>query len=175
MISAMLHLLLSTLGGIAMGARLAVIVPMTISSVVHACAPQVAPRTALAIIKVESGGHPWAIGDNTSSKAYFPNTRDDAVALAADLLAKGHSLDVGLMQVDSIHFESDEGSLYRVFDPCVNVAMGSRILEGSYQAAVRVYGPGQVALFHAFERYNSGRLLGSPRYAKTVWEAGLTL
>lgn len=151
------------------------IVPMTLAAVAHFCAPRVAPQTTLAIVKVESGGHPWAIDDDTTKKSYFPATREAAVALAVDLLAQGHNLDVGLMQVNSVHFGSDRQSVWTIFDPCVNVANGSRILIDDYHSASRVYGPGREALFHAFEAYNSGRLSGSPGYAHLVWETGLTL
>lgn len=151
------------------------VIPMTLAAVVRYCAPAVAPQTALAIIKIESDGRPFAIDDDTAHRSYFPQDRQAAVRMASRLLAQGHTLDVGLMQVDSIYFRSDAASLERIFDPCVNVSTGSSILVRAYRWSAQVYGPGKVALYHAFEAYNSGKLDAAPSYADAVWQAGLSL
>ncbi|MFY9779568.1 MAG: lytic transglycosylase domain-containing protein [Candidatus Baltobacteraceae bacterium] len=136
------------------------------------CAPVVAPRTSLAIIAVESGGRPYAINDDTTHRAYFPATREAAVARARQLWRLGHMFDTGLTQVNSANLERLHISIEDAFDPCTNIWAGSRILLEDYRAAARVYGPGQVALYHAFEAYNSGNLTGSAQYAASVWQAG---
>lgn len=150
-------------------------VTMTLAAVAHMCAPKVAPRTTLAVMQVESSGRPWTINDNDAGRAYYQPTKDDAVRLAADLLARGHNIDMGLMQVNSSHLPALHLSLSDLFDPCVNVAVGSRILHDAYRSASSRYGPGEVALVHAFEIYNSGRPNGAPRYARLVWDAGVSL
>lgn len=148
---------------------------VTLSMLVRACAPAVAARTTLAIISVESGGDPWAIGDNTAKRAYHPKTMAAAQVLAANLLQQGHNLDLGLMQVNSSNLKSYGMTTDTIFDPCTNTAVGSTILTHSYAAASAVYGPGQTALFHAFSIYNSGRANASLRYARIVWNTGLDL
>jgi type IV secretion system protein VirB1 len=40
---------------------------------------------------------------------------------------------------------------------------------------VDLYGPGQIALYHAFQVYNSNHANGAPRYARSVWMAGIGL
>lgn len=41
--------------------------------------------------------------------------------------------------------------------------------------AVDLYGPGELALSHAFQMYNSGHANGAPAYAHKVWNAGIEL
>jgi type IV secretion system protein VirB1 len=147
---------------------------MTLATLVQLCAPAVAPNTALAIISVESGGAPWAIDDDTTKKSYHPKNYSDAVAQAHELLDRGDNLDVGLMQVNSSNFATYGVDVDTAFDPCTNVTLGATILMRSYNAAVQIYGPGEKALWHAFEIYNSGHANGSPDYAKYVWHAGLS-
>jgi type IV secretion system protein VirB1 len=151
------------------------LVAMTLAAVAQMCAPRVAPRTTLAVMQVESSGRPWTINDNDAGRAYYEATKADAVRLAGSLLSAGHNIDMGLMQVNSSHLPELQLSLDQLFDPCVNVAVGSTILTRAYRTAASRYGPGEVALAHAFEVYNSGRVNGAPKYAHDVWNAGVAL
>jgi type IV secretion system protein VirB1 len=148
------------------------IAELTLATLVRMCAPAVAPRTSLAIIAVESSGRPYAIDDDTTHREYFPPTRQAAIAKARELWRLGHSFDMGLSQLSSSNLESLQLSIEDAFDPCTNIWAGSRILMDDYRAAARVYGPGQMALYHAFQAYNSGNLNGAARYAALVWQAG---
>jgi type IV secretion system protein VirB1 len=144
---------------------------LALSVYVRACAPNVAPMTSLAIISVESRGWPWSIRDNTENRSYALRTRDEAARAAADLVNAGHNLDLGLMQVNSQNLGWLGLRVDQVFDPCTNIAAGGRILTEDYVGAARVYGPGQLALYHAFEAYNSGKMDGAAQYARLVWRA----
>jgi type IV secretion system protein VirB1 len=151
------------------------VVDVTLRELVSLCAPKVAPRTALAIIKVESGGYPWSIDDDTTHHAYFPKTYVDAVAVVHQLLDEGHNLDAGLMQVNSSNWSTYALTPENVFDPCLNVNIGALILHRAYEAALNANYTGTAALWHAFSIYNSGKANGSPAYANAVWAAGLSL
>jgi type IV secretion system protein VirB1 len=48
------------------------------------CGPAVDPSLTKAIIQVESGGNPFAIGDNTDRRSYSPVSKEDAVQLAGN-------------------------------------------------------------------------------------------
>jgi type IV secretion system protein VirB1 len=148
------------------------LVPMTLTALVHACAPAVATRTELAVIQVESGGKPWTIGDNTTHRSYVFASRDDAIDKAHFLVRDGHNLDLGLAQLNTIHLRSFHLSIRQAFDPCLNVWAGATVLKRAYATAQTRYGSGQLALFHAFEAYNSGNLNGAAHYASAVWRAG---
>ncbi|MGP6158057.1 MAG: lytic transglycosylase domain-containing protein [Vulcanimicrobiaceae bacterium] len=144
---------------------------LALSWYVRTCAPNVSPTTSLAIISVESRGWPWSIHDNTDNRAYVLRTRDGAVKAASELLQAGHNLDLGLMQVNTSNLGWLGLRVDQVFDPCTNIAAGGRILTQDYISAAHDYGPGQLALYHAFEAYNSGKMDGAAQYARLVWRA----
>jgi soluble lytic murein transglycosylase-like protein len=121
-----------------------------------------------AIVQVESGGNPLAIGDNTTRRSYYPHDRTTAERLARRLLDAGHLLDLGIAQIDSMNFAGFGVTAHTIFDPCTNLSVGARILRGNYAFAARRYGDGQVALRHAIGMYNTGRLNAGARYIARV-------
>jgi type IV secretion system protein VirB1 len=127
-----------------------------------------------AIVQVESGGDPFAIGDNTARRSYYPRDRATAEALARRLLGAGHLLDLGIAQIDSMNFAGFGVTAHTIFDPCTNLSVGARILSGDYTFAASRYGDGQVALRHAIGMYNTGRLNGGASYiARVLAAAGI--
>ena len=135
------------------------------------CAPSVSPKTMAAIIHVESGGDPLAIGDNTTARAYHPRDRARAEAIARDLLRKGHSVDLGIAQIDDVNFERLGLTVENVFDACTNLSAAARVLGEDYRAAIRYFGTGQTALQRAIGMYNTGRLDAGFGYARRVLAA----
>jgi soluble lytic murein transglycosylase-like protein len=126
-----------------------------------------------AIVQVESGGNPLAIGDNTTRRSYYPHDRTTAERLARRLLDAGHLLDLGIAQIDSMNFAGFGVTAHTIFDPCTNLSIGAKILSGDYAVATRRYGNGQVALRHAIGMYNTGRLdAGAPYVARVLAAAG---
>jgi soluble lytic murein transglycosylase-like protein len=121
-----------------------------------------------AIVQVESGGDPFAIGDNTVRRSYFPRDRATAERLTRRLLDAGHLLDLGIAQIDSMNLSCFGATAHTIFDPCTNLSVGARILSGDYAFAARRYGDGQVALRHAIGMYNTGRLNAGARYIARV-------
>lgn len=123
-----------------------------------ACAPTVARATIAEIVRVESGGDPLAINVNrpAGARRLVAGSIEDAVRLAAAEIAAGHTVDVGLMQVNSRNFEAMGLTLVSAFNPCLNVAAGARILADAYSRAVMSYGEGQAALQVALSIYNTG-------------------
>ncbi len=147
-------------------------IPFTVLA--QQCAPTVAPRTLAAIVKVESGGDPLAMWDNTTGKRYLPATVPQAQSILSALMAEGHQVDVGIGQVDTENFARYGLNTRNVFNACTNLHVAGEILQSAYRQSESTYGPGQVALFHAFEAYNSGSLRGDRLYAnKILWAAGL--
>src|SRR5579863_9636497 len=108
---------------------------LALAALIRHCAPAVAPSTMAAIVRVESGGDPLAIGDNTTRRSYYPQDRATAERLARRLLDAGHLLDVGIAQIDSMNFAGFGLSLHTIFDPCINVSVGARILTDDYSFA----------------------------------------
>lgn len=121
-----------------------------------ACGPAVHVETLASVARAESGFNPLVIHDNTTGRTYQPASAGDATRLAAGLIAQRHSVDLGLMQVNSANLAGLGLSIADSFDPCQNIRAGARVLVAAYKA------PGggadvQPALLQAFSRYNTGR------------------
>jgi type IV secretion system protein VirB1 len=144
---------------------------LALAALIRHCAAAVAPSTMAAIVQVESGGNPLAIGDNTARRSYYPHNRATAERLARRLLDAGHLLDVGIAQIDSMNFAGFGVTVHTIFDPCINLSVGARILSGDYTFAAQRYGDGQVALRHAIGMYNTGRLNAGASYIARVLAA----
>ena len=94
---------------------------MNAIALMQQCAPQVAPVTLAAIVQQESGGNPLALHDNTSGKSYAPTTVAEAARLARELIAQGHSVDIGLAQINSRNLPRLGLGVDQVLDPCANL------------------------------------------------------
>ncbi len=124
-----------------------------------------------AIVRVESGGDPLIMFDNSTARQYRPATRKQATSILNRLLARGDQVDAGIAQVDSENFAHYGLNTTTVFDACTNLNAGARIFESGYRMSVRAGYAGQSAEYHAFEAYNSGKLFGDARYADAVFRA----
>jgi type IV secretion system protein VirB1 len=151
------------------------LIPAALAGLLSACAPRVGPVTIGAIVEYESGARPYAIGDNTVQRSYFPASRERAEALATLLLEEGHNIDVGYAQVNSDNFQPFGLSVHSAFEPCTNIEVGSAILRRAYAGAARRYGLGQVALVHALSAYNTGGYWAGLGYAHGVYATARTL
>lgn len=126
------------------------------TSLCLSCAPNVSPVTTTAIITIESKGNQFAIGDNTTHKSYSPKDAKSAVKIAQSLLNQKHSIDIGLMQVNSTHIKSMHLNLASLFDSCYNISVGSRILTDFYVKHSKTSSSSQEALLKAISSYNTG-------------------
>ena len=133
------------------------------------CGPAVDPATTRAIIQVESGGNPLAIGDNTLRQSFAPKTTREAVSRAKALIARGHSVDLGLMQINSSHLAPMRLSLDDTFDPCRNIRAGTSILADFY----RRYQDGNptYTLMKALSAYNTGQAWKGAGYVNRILTA----
>ena len=141
---------------------------LPLDSLIAQCAPFVAPRTMSAIVRVESGGNPLAMWNNTTHQRILPPNRAAAIAYLQGAMAAGQKVDVGIAQVDTENFAAYGLTPENAFDACTNLRVGAKILQSDYARAAARFGPGQVALYHAFEAYNSGHLWGDAHYANMV-------
>lgn len=132
------------------------------------CAGGVAPETLLSVVKLESGFNALAIGDNTDGRSYTPATLPDAVALASRLVAAGHSLDLGIAQINTVagHLQARGLPLSAAFDACTGLRVGGDVLTACY---LRAAGDKQARLRAALSCYNTGSLDRGAAYAARVW------
>jgi type IV secretion system protein VirB1 len=144
---------------------------LTLAQLLRDCAPNVNPATMTAIVRVESGGNSLALRDNTLDRVFSPVNAAEGTAWANQLLGLGHSLDLGLSQVNSANLPKLGISVRDAFDPCVNLRAGSTILGADYSAAASQFGSGQYALRRALGAYNSGSLYAGQRYVNEILAA----
>jgi type IV secretion system protein VirB1 len=139
---------------------------MLITDFYAACGPEVHPVTIAAVVAVESGGHPWAIG--TPHGAIYPRTRSEGAAVLARALRAETSVDIGLMQINSQWLPTLRIAPERLLDPCTNVRIGTAILAVNFVAAAR---PGRSlleTLVAALSAFNSGSETAARSYAARV-------
>ena len=147
-----------------------------LATLLRTCASDVAaPGTMAAFITVESGANPYAIHDNTTRESYAPPTLTEAVAIGDSLVSQGHSVDLGIAQINSGNMATYGVGVANLFNACTNVSVGARILRESWRSAIGRYGNAPdvrpQVVFAAAQGYNSGSLFGAPAYASAVVQA----
>ena len=95
---------------------------------VVACAPSVHPATASALVQVESGFNPYAIGIVGGALERQPRSRGEALATAGSLNRQGLDFSVGLAQINVRNIERLGLTLPEAFDPCRNLGAMESIL-----------------------------------------------
>jgi type IV secretion system protein VirB1 len=135
-------------------------------------APAVAPETIAAFAQAESALDPLAIHDNTENRTHRSTTVAEAVALATSLLRRGHSVDLGLLQINDANLSRTGLTVATAFEPGRNIEAGAQIMTAVY----RQCRPGRSepdALRCMASVYNTGReqagLLNG--YVARVWKA----
>lgn len=85
------------------------------------------------IVHVESGYNPFAIGVVGGQLVRQPQSLDEAVATAQMLETKGYNYSLGVSQVNRSNLVKYGLDTYaKAFDPCLNLSVGSRILNECY-------------------------------------------
>lgn len=129
-----------------------------ILSLIPLCAPDVHPNTVAQIIRVESGGNPLAINVNGAKVRLKANNTKEAAQLTRQYIQKGHTVDVGLMQINSVNFASlgYKNNIEKLFEPCANIAAGATILKNFYSNSKNAHKDPSAALRGAVSAYNTG-------------------
>ena len=103
------------------------------------CAPLVNPSTAIALVSVESGFNPHAIGVVSGRLQRQPRHRAEATVTAKSLLAEGWNFSAGLGQINVRNFDRLGLDVESVFDPCTNLrAMQTVLVECFDRTGTRV-------------------------------------
>jgi type IV secretion system protein VirB1 len=124
--------------------------------------PGVAPDTVEVVIQHESSGNPYAVNVNGEvNKSIHFTLPEVAIKYVEKNIARGHSVDMGLMQVNSMHLNRFNASVANMFDACKNIRFGAQILIDCYRLASRRFDHNGRALAAALSCYNTGRLTGA--------------
>lgn len=148
------------------------------TSLSRACVPSVNPVDLWAITKQESGGHVLALSVNRPAGTAFrlgfrngrafllrqPRSQTEALQWVNTLAARGLSVSIGLLQVNSEVYPAPAALL----DGCTNLRIGWAIFERFYASAISRYGRTPRATVAALSAYNSGSFTASNDYARSV-------
>ena len=142
-----------------------------LTALAQQCAPGVATEALVPLLVAESEGNPLAINVNNGPRVNASNLAD-AVALAKRYIARGHSVDIGLGQINSKNLARLGVSIEQTFDPCTNLGLASRVLQKGYAQASQRYS-GLDAISVTYSLYNTGSMSRGFRngYVKRVWAA----
>lgn len=140
------------------------------------CAPFIHEQTLHALVKVESGFNPYAIGVVGGRLQRQPRNKAEAVVTARQLEQLGYNYSVGLAQVNKHNFKKYGLTVESAFEPCESLRAGAKILAGCFEAAKGKFSTEQQALRGAFSCYYSGNFRtgfrpdfkGQPSYVDKV-------
>lgn len=125
-------------------------------ALVLACAPQVDPATARAIVAVESSANPYAIGVVGGVLDRQPRNLAEAIVTARALRASDWNFSVGLAQINGTNLERLGLTIESAFDPCANLAAMQTILSACADRAPGRARDEQLSLRQALSCYFSG-------------------
>ena len=119
------------------------------------CAPGVPVWVLRGVARTESDFHPWMLHDNTTHASARPASLAAAEAQAATWMAREHSVDLGLMQINSANLPVLGMTIGAALDPCASLAGGAAVLRAAYGTGPVRTGQ-QAALLMALSIYNTG-------------------
>lgn len=125
-------------------------------SLAQRCAPQVDPHTMAAIVSVESGYNPYAIGVVGGHLVRQPTSEAEALATVRMLTRLNYNFSLGLAQVNRYNLARYGETVETIFDPCANLRAAAAILSECFTRAVHVDVNEQAALRKAISCYYSG-------------------
>jgi type IV secretion system protein VirB1 len=120
------------------------------------CAPTVEAHTLAALVSVESGYNPYAIGVVGAHLVRQPASLDEAVVTARNLARLGYNFSLGLGQVNRYNLARFGETIDSIFDPCANLRVAGSILSECFARARHGEADDQYALRKALSCYYSG-------------------
>ena len=130
----------------------------TLLALAMTCAPQVDAGTTRALIAVESGANPHAIGVVGGALERQPRHRAEAIATARALQASNWNFSVGLAQVNVHNLDRLGLTVEDAFEPCANLAAMQAILIECFERTAPQHAS-QRALRQALSCYYSGNFV----------------
>lgn len=148
----------------------------TFTDLAQRCGPGVASLTLAAIAKTESRFETLIVADNDTHRSRTYRTVDEAAAAAERLIARGHSVDIGLMQINSANLKRLGITARDALDGCRSITAGASILKSNFLAS-RGAPNHQVALRNALSMYNTGNAANGYKngYVRKVENAAISL
>jgi len=121
-------------------------------------------------VQQESGLNPLALHDNTTGKSYKPNDFAEAARIARTLIGLGHSVDIGLAQINSRNLQRLGVGIEQALQPCENLRAAQAVLLDGWRRSDD--------LRATLSAYNTGKLrspVGAAYGAQVFGKAGVTV
>jgi type IV secretion system protein VirB1 len=106
-----------------------------LAELVLACAPLIAPDTALALVQTESAGNPFAIGVVGNALTRQARKASEALATAAELDRQGWDYSLGLAQINRRNFSKLGLTPASALEPCANLRAMQTLLVDCFARA----------------------------------------
>lgn len=140
------------------------------------CVLSVEPQRMLAIVKVESGANPYAIGVVNGKLERQPRNLAEALATADALARDGWNFSLGMAQVNRYNLPKYNLDYAAAFDPCSSLRTGASILKNCFDRARPQARDTRIAWEMAYSCYYSGNFRtgfkadfkGQPSYVRKV-------
>ena len=137
------------------------------------CAPTIDPYVIVAIGQHESGLDPLTIHDNTTGQSLHG---EGAMVAAARLVAAGHSVDLGLMQINSHNLGLLGLPLRDAFSACRSVEAAARLLAlfskyntgSSTKGIINGYAPRVVAIMDSIRGVTSASVIPEAQHNRAI-------
>ena len=102
------------------------------------CTSGVPATTLGALVSAESDFNPYAIGVVRGTLSRQPANLKEAMETVKRLENAGFNYSVGLAQINKVNFSRHELDNESMFDPCLNLAAGAKILTECYSRSTKV-------------------------------------
>lgn len=123
------------------------------------CSDPYAHRSIMsAIVKVESGGNPWALNVNNRGIRLLaqPKTKEEAISWINWFDNHGYNIDIGIAQVNIKNIKKMNMNATDFLDPCLNLKVASQILLANYKSSSKQANNSDDAIKLAISAYNTG-------------------
>lgn len=111
-----------------------------------------------AIVRVESGGDPWAININKKGVRLLakPKTKEQAQAWIDWFVKNNYNIDIGIAQINIKNIQKLKINPSDFLDPCLNLKVAGQILLANYKNSAKYANNSDDAVKLAISAYNTG-------------------
>lgn len=99
------------------------------------CQEIVSPTVIESVIKIESAYNPYAVAIVGGVLSKQPKSKNEALAAIEQIKKTGKRFSVGLMQINTVNFETYGVTPSDLLNPCKNIEVGTQILYACHKRA----------------------------------------
>jgi type IV secretion system protein VirB1 len=125
-------------------------------AIAEKCAPSIHKDTVSALVRVESGYNPYAIGVVGGRLSRQPRNIQEALSVVDQLEDNGFNYSLGLSQINKYNLPKLGLDIRKIFDPCTNLRAGQTMLSECHARAKAGGMDGQESVKAALSCYYSG-------------------